>query len=139
MCATINKKILCLHGGIPEDINILKRLKNKKLYVVNDIENDDALFQILWNDPKETITGFTDSYRGPGLKFFGEDAFNDFINKNNLTHIIRAHECFPEGYRWFFNKRLLSIFSAANYRGEASPNPASYAIIRGNKVFPKTI
>ena len=57
----------------------------------------------------------------------------------NLEYLIRAHECFPEGYRWFFNNRLLSIFSSANYRGFYSPNPASYAIVRNDKIFPINI
>ncbi|MFX0135109.1 MAG: metallophosphoesterase, partial [Candidatus Hodarchaeota archaeon] len=30
ICALINKTILCLHGGIPQDIDILKKLKGKK-------------------------------------------------------------------------------------------------------------
>ena len=58
---------------------------------------------------------------------------------NHLQYLIRAHECFPEGYKWFFKKRLLSIFSSANYRGSYFPNPASYAIIKENQVFPQLI
>ncbi|MFX1497442.1 MAG: metallophosphoesterase [Promethearchaeota archaeon] len=137
LCALVNNCILCLHGGIPEDINILQELKDKKY---NDIERKDtisAIFQILWNDPKDIENlKFSNSYRGPGIKFFGKKAFDDFIEKNNLKFIIRAHECFPEGYRWFFNRRLLSIFSSVNYRGYFSPNPGSYAIIRNKNIFP---
>ena len=69
---------------------------------------------------------------------FGEEAFIKFMDANNLKYLIRAHEAFPEGYRWFFDKKLLSIFSAANYRGPFS-NPASYAVIRKNSIIPKTI
>ncbi|MFX0026629.1 MAG: metallophosphoesterase [Candidatus Hermodarchaeota archaeon] len=140
ICAVINAKILCLHGGIPEDIDILKKMKNKK---PKDLDKtsikliNPGIYQILWNDPKDVeILKFSNSFRGPGIKFFGQKAFDDFMEKNNLQFLIRAHECFPEGYRWFFNKRLLSIFSSANYRGYFSPNPASYAIIRDNNLIP---
>jgi serine/threonine-protein phosphatase PP1 catalytic subunit len=85
------------------------------------------------------ILNFSNSFRGPGIKFFGQRAFDAFMKKNNLQLLIRAHECFPEGYRWFFNKRLLSIFSSANYRGYFSPNPGSYAIIRDNNLIPMLI
>ncbi|MFW9945230.1 MAG: metallophosphoesterase [Candidatus Odinarchaeota archaeon] len=143
ICALINDKILCLHGGIPEDIDILKKMKNKKL---KDFDKttikliNPGIYQILWNDPKDVeILNFSNSFRGPGIKFFGQKAFDVFMEKNNLQFLIRAHECFPEGYRWFFNKRLLSIFSSANYRGFFSPNPASYAIIRDNNLIPKLI
>ena len=144
ICAVINDNILCLHGGIPEDFDILKKLKNKKhkdfdkttIKLINP-----GIFQILWNDPKDVeILNFSNNrLRGPGIKFFGQKAFDAFMEKNNLQLLIRAHECFPEGYRWFFNKRLLSIFSSANYRGYFSPNPASYAIIRDNNLIPMLI
>lgn len=137
LCALVNNCILCLHGGIPEDINILQKLKDKKY---NNLERKDlisTIFQILWNDPKDIENlKFLDSYRGPGTRIFGQKAFDEFMEKNNLKFIIRAHECFPEGYRWFFNRRLLSIFSSVNYRGYFSPNPGSYAIIRNENIVP---
>jgi len=142
ICAIVNNVTLCLHGGIPEDIDILKKLKGLKL---KDIDNsilktiNEGIFQIIWNDPKSGMRGFKGSFRGSGIKFFGEDVFDNFMESNNLKYLIRAHECFPEGYKWFFKKRLLSIFSAANYRGSFSPNPASYAIIKNNKIIPKTL
>ena len=143
ICAVINDNILCLHGGIPEDFEILKKLKNKKhkdfdkttIKLINP-----GIYQILWNDPKDVeILNFSNSFRGPGIKFFGQKAFDAFMEKNNLQLLIRAHECFPEGYKWFFDKRLLSIFSSANYRGYFSPNPGSYAIIRDNNLIPMLI
>jgi len=144
ICAVINDNILCLHGGIPEDFDILKKLKNKKR---KDFDKttikliNPGIYQILWNDPKDVeILNFSNNrLRGPGIKIFGQKAFNTFMEKNNLQLLIRAHECFPEGYRWFFNKRLLSIFSSANYGGYFSPNPASYAIIRDNNLIPMLI
>ena len=143
ICAIVNNLILCLHGGIPEDIDILNKLKGLKLKSIDNsvLETiNEGLFQILWNDPKQSgLRGFKGSFRGAGIKFFGEDVFDNFMESNNLKYLIRAHECFPEGYKWFFNGRLLSIFSAANYRGDLSPNPASYAIIRNNRIIPKTL
>jgi serine/threonine-protein phosphatase PP1 catalytic subunit len=138
-CAIINETILCLHGGIPEDFNILKKIKAIKTKdITNSILEDvgQGLFQIMWNDPKEGLRGFMRSYRGSGIYFFGEEVFDKFMAENKLQYLIRAHECFPEGYVWFFNLRLLSIFSAANYRGEFEPNPLSYAIIKNNRIFP---
>ncbi len=141
ICALINETILCLHGGIPQDNDILKKLEGKKCKDFSALINSIAqgIYQIMWNDPKSGLQGFSDSFRGPGIKFFGSDAFEDFMEYNNLKYLIRAHECFPEGYRWFFNNQLLSIFSSANYRGFYSSNPASYAIIRNNEIIPKLI
>ncbi|MFX1568064.1 MAG: metallophosphoesterase [Promethearchaeota archaeon] len=138
ICTLINKVILCLHGGIPQDIDILRKLRGHKCKEYSEIYNLNmqGIFQIMWNDPKSGLSGFSNSFRGPGIKFFGNDVFENFLKYNDLKYIIRAHECFPEGYRWFFNNRLLSVFSSANYRG---PNPASYAIIRDNEIIPKLL
>jgi diadenosine tetraphosphatase ApaH/serine/threonine PP2A family protein phosphatase len=141
ICAAVNKTVLCLHGGIPQDIHILKKIKNiktKDIAVLNKSSLSE-LYQIMWNDPKENIKGFSNSYRGSGIKFFGQDVFDKFLQENNFSYLIRAHECFSEGYRWFFQNRLLSIFSSANYRGSYTPNPASYAIIKNRKVIPKLL
>jgi diadenosine tetraphosphatase ApaH/serine/threonine PP2A family protein phosphatase len=143
ICLIINNSIICLHGGIPEDLEILKKLKGLRASeldenMIQSIYN--GIFQILWNDPKDVDNlNFSNSFRGPGIKFFGKVAFDRFMKFNHLKFLIRAHECFPEGYKWFFNRRLLSIFSSANYRGYFTPNPASYAIIRNNEIFAKNI
>ncbi len=141
ICALVNDTILCLHGGIPQDHEILNKLKGKKCKDFNELFalNAQNIYQIMWNDPKSELQGFSNSFRGPGIKVFGNDAFQEFMEYNSLKYLIRAHECFPEGYRWFFNKRLLSIFSSANYGGFYSPNPASYAIIKNDEVIPKLL
>ena len=139
--ALVNESILCLHGGIPEEFSVINRLRGIKTSEINLTYENTAksLLQIMWNDPKHNLKGFKESFRGREIKFFGEDVFSDFMRENKLDYLIRAHERFPEGYKWFFNKRLLSIFSSANYRGTLTPIPASYAIIRNKTVIPKII
>jgi len=139
--ALVNESILCLHGGIPEEFNALNRLRGIKTSEINLTYENTAksLLQIMWNDPKPNLKGFTESFRGRDIKFFGEDVFTSFMRENKLDYLIRGHERFPEGYKWFFNKHLLSIFSSANYRSKVAPNPASYAIIRNRTVIPKII
>jgi len=143
ICFVFNNSILCVHGGISEDYEILNKINGIKTKQIDENINKTigyGIYQMLWNDPKDVEDlNFSNSFRGPGIKFFGQKAFDNFMKINGLKYLIRAHECFPEGYRWFFNRRLLSIFSAANYRGLFSPNPASYAIIRNDTVHPKII
>ena len=141
ICAIVNSKILCLHGGVPQDLKILQKLKGVRTINITSIFKsiEQSFIQIMWNDPKEEIQGFSASFRGSGIKYFGEDVFDTFLKENNLKFLIRGHEPFPEGYRWFFHNRLLSIFSSANYRGGVSPNPASYAVISKNEIIPKIV
>jgi diadenosine tetraphosphatase ApaH/serine/threonine PP2A family protein phosphatase len=142
ICAVINDSTLCLHGGIPQNSEVLPKLKELGLKKVDKTVPpvvEEGIYEIMWNDPKQMLTGFSDSYRGPGIKFFGQDVFEEFMEENGLTYLIRSHECFPEGYRWYFEERLLSIFSAENYRGESMPNPASFAIVKDNSVIGRNL
>ncbi len=109
-----NGEILALHGGIPIESPEISELKSLPK---NDLrgEGNKFLFQILWNDPDDRIKTYAPSPRGPGCYLFGWEVFNKFTEKNNINVIIRAHTYLPEGYRFFFNNKLLSIFSVLNY------------------------
>ena len=112
ICALVNGTILCLHGGISQNFDILTQLKNQKCKDFEKVYKslEQSIFQIMWNDPKVELKGFSDSFRGPGISFFGIDVFENFMKANTLEYLIRAHECFPEGFRWFFNKNCYQSF-----------------------------
>ncbi len=139
ICAIVNKKVFCVHGGIPQDIEIIDKLRNidKTTRIRDNKDVSFGVFQMIWNDPiqKRIIPHFTDNFRGEGIKRFGYKAFSDFINKYNFEFLIRSHEIYPpEGYRYYFNNRLLTIFSSKDYRGPFSPNPANIAVVEGTDV-----
>jgi protein phosphatase len=108
----VNGEILCLHGGLAKGLDIIKQIEDlpKEIDVSNPI-----LFQILWNDPRDDITGFIPSDRGPDIFYFGKDVYENFAQNNNLTHLVRAHAVFRNGFHWFFGGSVLSLFSASNY------------------------
>lgn len=60
--------------------------------------------------------GYVYSARGRGRNF-GEDVTLRFLRENELSFIIRAHQCVKEGYEWQHHQRLLTLFSAPNYCG----------------------
>ena len=55
--------------------------------------------------------------------YFGKSLSKRFIEQNQITSIIRAHEVFQEGYQsyyWGENKKfptVITVFSAPNYCG----------------------
>ncbi len=110
--------IFGVHGGIPistknEAIH-LDEIAQLKRGAINLQDFDFITAQLLWNDPKEEIQGAVPSGRGIGF-YFGSDKFQQFIDYNNIRVVIRSHEVFQKGYKYFFNKKLISIFSALNY------------------------
>ena len=112
--AIVNSEIICMHGGIPKDATLKEIGEIPK----NDLEGTHPiLLQVLWNDPEETIEYYAPSYRGPGIYLFGEKAFEEFMNREDLHRMIRAHTYLPQGAKWFFKNRLLSLFSPTEYVG----------------------
>ncbi|MCY3410596.1 MAG: metallophosphoesterase [Candidatus Heimdallarchaeota archaeon] len=98
------------HGGIPIEpifFHLMRLLPKPRYPLIEGVYG-----QILWNDPREELTTWTKSYRGENIYFFGKEVVDKFLQLHNLKLILRAHEAFEEGYRWFFDKKLLSIFSS---------------------------
>ena len=38
-----------------------------------------------------------------------------FVERNAVTFVARAHQLVNEGYRWHFDKQVLTVWSAPNY------------------------
>lgn len=115
LATVINGNILALHGGIPVSVPTLDTINSIPKGLVN--ASNDLLLQILWNDPDDNIKTYAPSPRGPGIYLFGEKIFNEFMEKNNLSLMIRAHTFLLDGYKYFFKGRLVSIFSVVEYVG----------------------
>ena len=49
---------------------------------------------------------------------FNGEVVKNFLKKNDLDLIIRAHQVVEEGYEFFADKQLVTVFSAPNYCGE---------------------
>lgn len=115
LAALVNKKIFVVHGGMSWEDGIklsdIAAIDRKK-----EVPPEDTLFEdLLWSDPCEE-KGRMDSDRGCGL-CFGPDVCHAFMELNGLDLIIRSHECVDEGYEWWFDNKLVTIFSASSYCG----------------------
>ncbi|XP_043657203.1 serine/threonine-protein phosphatase 2B catalytic subunit 1 isoform X1 [Drosophila teissieri] len=125
LAALLNGQFLCIHGGLsPEiftldDIKTLNRFREPPAY--------GPMCDLLWSDPLEdfgnekTNEFFShNSVRGCSY-FFSYSACCEFLQKNNLLSIVRAHEAQDAGYRMYRKNQvtgfpsLITIFSAPNY------------------------
>ena len=65
----------------------------------------------------QETTGWEPSDRGVSYRF-GSDVVDAFLAKNNLSLIVRAHQVVEDGYEFFHERALVTLFSAPNYCGQ---------------------
>ncbi|KAG8477683.1 hypothetical protein CXB51_027675 [Gossypium anomalum] len=140
LAALIEKKIICMHGGIGRSIHAVEQIEKLERPITMDA-GSIVLMDLLWSDPTEndSVEGLRPNARGPGLVTFGPDRVADFCKKNRLQLIIRAHECVMDGFERFAHGQLITLFSATNYCGTANNAGAILVVGRGLVVVPKLI
>ncbi|KAF1001681.1 hypothetical protein AG4045_001926 [Apium graveolens] len=140
LAALIEKKIICMHGGIGSSIRSVEQIEKLERPLIVDT-GSSVLMDLLWSDPTEndSVEGLRPNSRGPGLVSFGPDRVIDFCKRNNLELIIRAHECVMDGFERFAQGQLITIFSATNYCGTARNAGAILVVGRDLVIVPKLI
>lgn len=111
LTCVVENTIFCLHGGLSPDIDCLDGVKLIDRF--QEVPQKGTMTDLLWSDPDD-IKGFNISERGAGY-VFGSDVSEEFCQLNGLTMISRAHQCVKNGYFWWHNERVCTIFSAPNY------------------------
>lgn len=118
LCISLHEKIFCVHGGISPQITDLNKLRDMKHEKI--IPSEGLITDLLWSDPSESITEkFLPNDRGCSYIFSKESA-KEFCEKFNFSFICRAHQCVQNGYEFFSDHHLITIFSASNYCNESS-------------------
>ncbi|KAK8336393.1 hypothetical protein V6Z12_A09G117600 [Gossypium hirsutum] len=72
LAALIEKKIICMHGGIGRSINHVEQIENLQRPITMEA-GSIVLMDLLWSDPTEndSVEGLRPNARGPGLVTFG--------------------------------------------------------------------
>ena len=115
VAACIDDKILLVHGGLSPELNNLEQLS--KIKRPTDVPETGLLCDILWSDPESNQKSWSDNDRGVSYTF-NEKVLTKFLDSNNLDLLCRAHQVVEEGYEFFGDKELVTVFSAPNYCGE---------------------
>ncbi|KAG9153557.1 hypothetical protein Leryth_008497 [Lithospermum erythrorhizon] len=72
LAALIEKKIICMHGGIGRSINHIEQIESIQRPITMEA-GSIVLMDLLWSDPTEndSVEGLRPNARGPGLVTFG--------------------------------------------------------------------
>ncbi|XP_046555159.1 serine/threonine-protein phosphatase 6 catalytic subunit [Haliotis rubra] len=109
--AIIDECILCVHGGLSPDIKTIDQIRTIERN--QEIPHKGPLCNLVWSDPEDVDT-WAMSPRGAGW-LFGAKVTNEFVHINNLKLICRAHQLVHEGYKYMFDEKLVTVWSAPNY------------------------
>ncbi|WVQ98222.1 serine/threonine-protein phosphatase 2B catalytic subunit A1 [Kwoniella sp. CBS 9459] len=125
LAAIMNKQFLCIHGGLSPELHTLDDLRAINRF--REPPTSGLMCDILWADPLEDFgsektneTFLHNHVRGCSY-FFTYNAACQFLERNNLLSIIRAHEAQDAGYRMYRKTKttgfpsVMTIFSAPNY------------------------
>ncbi|KAJ7727979.1 Metallo-dependent phosphatase [Mycena maculata] len=125
LAAVVNKQFLCIHGGLSPELNTLDDLCAIDRF--REPPTQGLMCDILWSDPAEDFGAekTTDSFLHNHVRgcsyFFTYQATCNFLERNNLLSIIRAHEAQDSGYRMYRKTTkkgftsLMTIFPAPDY------------------------
>ena len=115
IAASIDDKIFIVHGGLSPELKTVEQLQ--KIMRPTDVPEEGLLCDILWSDPDENASGWGANDRGVSVTF-NEKVLKNFLEKNELDLLCRAHQVVEDGYEFFGNRSLVTVFSAPNYCGE---------------------
>ena len=116
VAALLDDRILCMHGGLSSELENIEQIKN--ILRPSDVPEQGLLCDLLWSDPEDNPDGgFGQNDRGVSITF-GAKVVEDFLKKNDLDLICRAHQVVEERYEFFAGRSLVTVFSAPNYCGE---------------------
>jgi len=115
VCGLVDEKIMCMHGGLSPLLDDFEEVR--MITKPADVPHRGIMCDLLWADPEQCLEGWQPSDRGVSY-VFGPNVVKDFVAKHDLELICRAHQVMEDGYEFFADRRLVTVFSAPNYCGE---------------------
>ncbi|PFH59133.1 hypothetical protein XA68_12773 [Ophiocordyceps unilateralis] len=115
IAAIVAGKIFCVHGGLSPALSHMDDIRN--IARPTDVPDYGLLNDLLWSDPADMEQDWEANERGVSY-CFGKRVINDFLAIHDFDLICRAHMVVEDGYEFFHDRVLVTVFSAPNYCGE---------------------
>ena len=115
IAAVVASKIFCVHGGLSPSLSNMDDIR--RIERPTDVPDYGLLNDLLWSDPSDTALDWEDNERGVSY-CFGKAVIQQFLAQYDFDLICRAHMVVEDGYEFWNERTLVTIFSAPNYCGE---------------------
>jgi len=111
IAAIVAGKIFCVHGGLSPALSHMDDIR--QITRPTDVPDYGLLNDLLWSDPAEIDTDWEPSERGVSF-CFGKKVIMNFLQKHDFDLVCRAHMVVEDGYEFFTDRVLVTVFSAPN-------------------------
>jgi serine/threonine-protein phosphatase PP1 catalytic subunit len=115
IAAIVAGKIFCVHGGLSPSLSHMDDIRN--ISRPTDVPDYGLLNDLLWSDPADMESDWEANERGVSY-CFGKKVIMEFLQKHDFDLVCRAHMVVEDGYEFFNERILVTVFSAPNYCGE---------------------
>ncbi|KAJ1423363.1 Metallo-dependent phosphatase-like protein [Ochromonadaceae sp. CCMP2298] len=153
LAAVIDHEIFCIHGGLPRPVDHEGMTEIESILAMPNIvsimppyeHEEEWMRQVatdcIWSDPASEDmeldldeTGFGESSRGGGAVCFGSQAIENFLQSNNLSYIIRAHEAHAYGVALSKGARVFTVFSTSKDHRQGQKAMAGCVLVDCDKI-----
>jgi serine/threonine-protein phosphatase PP1 catalytic subunit len=111
IAAIVAGKIFCVHGGLSPALSHMDDIRN--IARPTDVPDYGLLNDLLWSDPADMEQDWEANERGVSY-CFGKRVITDFLGQHDFDLICRAHMVVEDGYEFFNDRVLVTVFSAPN-------------------------
>ncbi|KAK5135101.1 hypothetical protein LTR08_005626 [Meristemomyces frigidus] len=115
IAAIVAGKIFCVHGGLSPSLTHMDDIRN--IHRPTDVPDYGLLNDLLWSDPQDMESDWEANERGVSY-CFSKKVIMEFLQKHDFDLVCRAHMVVEDGYEFFSDRVLVTVFSAPNYCGE---------------------
>ncbi|KAE9366865.1 serine/threonine-protein phosphatase-like protein PP-Z [Stipitochalara longipes BDJ] len=115
IAAIVAGKIFCVHGGLSPALSHMDDIRH--IARPTDVPDFGLLNDLLWADPADQEKDWESSERGVSYSF-GKKVITEFLARHDFDLVCRAHMVVEDGYEFFEDRILVTVFSAPNYCGE---------------------
>ncbi|KAI9816062.1 MAG: DNA repair protein rad2 [Pycnora praestabilis] len=115
IAAIVAGKIFCVHGGLSPSLSHMDDIR--QIARPTDVPDYGLLNDLLWSDPADMDADWEANERGVSY-CFGKKVIMEFLQRHDFDLVCRAHMVVEDGYEFFNDRILVTVFSAPNYCGE---------------------